>query len=372
MILLSISFFEKSAEEVEKLLVNYYEKMVGECAVGSPQRGFIKVITFLIFSFGKYFDAKQKMNLLKYSTGEYLDALGEFRGERAVRLQKTKSFTNFGIEIIESGSIQNIKAGYRIASLDGKIFETTQDVEFKIGELIKNVSGECSVEGLGGNGYLPGQIMNPVDIIPFVASVINTSITQGGSDIEDDDSYRERIRKLPESFSVAGPVGAYESIVLGVSPEIVDVHVSSPNPCEVLLQPLLRGGELPDQGVLDKILEVCNDKTVRPLTDLVTSASPLTTSYDLEVTYYVSSLFQTNIEWVKSDIEAAIDKWVLDTRSKMGKDINPDSLVDMVRVAGGKRLIIVSPGFEKVNEGTIAIVNTKIINYGGIEDEKDR
>lgn len=370
--MLSISFFEKSAEGVEKLLVNYYENMVGECAVGSPQRGFIKVITYLIFSFGKYFDAKQKMNLLKYSTGEYLDALGEFRGVKAARLQKTKSFTNFEIEIIESGNIQNVKAGYRIASIDGKIFETTQDVEFKVGELKKNVSGECSVEGVEGNGYLPGQITNPVDIIPFVTNVRNTSITQGGSDIEDDNSYRERIRKLPESFSVAGPVGAYESIVLGVSPEIVDVYVSSPKPTEVLIQPLLRGGELPDQGVLDKVLEACNDKSVRPLTDLVSAASPLTTNYNLEVTYYVSSLFQTNIEWVKSDIEAEIEKWILDTRSKMGKDINPDSLIDAVRAVGCKRLEIVSPSFKKIDEGTIAIVNTKKINYGGIEDEKDR
>ncbi len=371
---MSINFFEKKAEEIESLLVKYYESMVGECREGSPQRGFIKVIVYLLFSFGKYFDAKQKMNLLNYSKGEYLDAMGEFRGgERGTRLKEVKAFTTFEVEIIESVNNQTLEKGYRVSANDGTIFETTEPLLFTSGETIKTVPGQCTTFGTVGNGYLPDQINKEVDIVAFVLKVRNISTSQGGAEVESDSAYRERLKKIPESYSVAGPVGAYESMVLGVSPEIIDVQITSPSPGEVLLQPLLKNGELPDQGILDKIIEACNDNALRPLTDKVIAGSPIVKRYNLNLTYYVSSIYQTNVDQVKIDIENKIEEWILLTKSKLGKDINPDLLIDMVRGVGCKRLVIESPVFTKIEDGEVANVNvdTKVINYGGIENEKN-
>ncbi|MFD2089923.1 baseplate J/gp47 family protein [Brevibacillus brevis] len=51
-----------------------------------------------------------------------------------------------------------------------------------------------------------GKLNQLVDPLPFVQSVSNVTESGGGADEEDDDSYAERIRQAPESFSVAGPI----------------------------------------------------------------------------------------------------------------------------------------------------------------------
>lgn len=43
-----------------------------------------------------------------------------------------------------------------------------------------------------------------MDQIPFCNTVENTTTSEGGKDLEDDESYRERIKITPESYSVAG------------------------------------------------------------------------------------------------------------------------------------------------------------------------
>ena len=84
----------------------------------------------------------------------------------------------------------------------------------------------CIQTGVSGNGFAAGQVntlVNPIDGV----TAVNTTVPTGGAAEESDEAYRQRILLAPESFSVAGPVGAYEYFARRVSPAICDVHVGN-------------------------------------------------------------------------------------------------------------------------------------------------
>ena len=89
---------------------------------------------------------------------------------------------------------------------------------------------------------------------------------------ESDDRLRRRAQLAPESYSVAGPEGAYRFHALAADARIVDVGIESPNPGEIVATVL--GGDNPDgaadAALVAKVLAALNDKEVRPLTDSVT------------------------------------------------------------------------------------------------------
>lgn len=122
------------------------------------------------------------------------------------------------------------------------------------------MTAECTTAGTIGNDWLAGQISKLVDPLPWVSKVENITTSSGGIDIETDDNYRERIRQAPEKFSVAGPSGAYEYWARTAHQSIIDVSIISPAPGEVEIRPLLEGGEIPGQEILDAVAEVCSDE----------------------------------------------------------------------------------------------------------------
>jgi len=109
-------------------------------------------------------------------------------------------------------------------------FATVDDVEIPAGELSIQAHAICNQVGEIGNGWLPGQINRMVNSFPFSYSVQNVTISQGGANKEDLEPFRERIRMAPESYSTAGPYGAYEYWARTANQLIVDVKVNSPSP----------------------------------------------------------------------------------------------------------------------------------------------
>ena len=53
----------------------------------------------------------------------------------------------------------------------------------------------------------------------------------------------------------------------------------------VKIVPLLEGGAVPDESILEKVLEACNASDIRPLTDVVTAVAPEVITYDIEIVY---------------------------------------------------------------------------------------
>ena len=236
-------------------------------------------------------------------------------------------------------------------------------------ETSATVKATCLEYGEVGNNYAAGELKNIVDPQPFLASIINLTETEGGADVESDDNYRQRIHEAPEKFSNAGSRGAYSFFAKSASALISDVYVESESPGEVSVYVLLKDGELPDTEMLNKVAEVLNDKSIRPLTDLVHVKVPPVVNYDIEARYYISRDNATVATTIQSRCEKAVEEYIAWQKKKLGRDVNPTELMYLIRAAGAKRVVILSPNFQVVQPNAVAVAQNINVTYGGIEDE---
>lgn len=88
--------------------------------------------------------------------------------------------------------------------------------------------------------------------------------------LEDDRSYRERLAQAPAALSSAGPAGAYRTLALRAHPGVVDTAVSSPAPCEVLVEILFDATRPGNEDTLAAVTAALSDRTKRPIGDRLT------------------------------------------------------------------------------------------------------
>ncbi|MCZ6333862.1 baseplate J/gp47 family protein, partial [Escherichia coli] len=75
----------------------------------------------------------------------------------------------------------------------------------KAGLLLVNTRATCTEPGINGNNWQPAQISQLLDDIGDIdLQVTNLTASSGGSEQEDNDRLRERIKLAPESFTNAG------------------------------------------------------------------------------------------------------------------------------------------------------------------------
>ena len=364
-----ILFAVKDAAEVEREIVRAYERASGRSlAPGDPVRLFLLTIASVIVQQRALIDFTGKQNLLAYSSEGYLDHLGALLG--VYRLPATSALTTlrFTLSAAQSGATI-IPIGTRATPGGGDLyFSTTAPVSIAPGETVAEVEASCMTVGEIGNGYLPGQIASIVDPLPWVQTVENITTTSGGADTENDDSLRERIQIAPEKFSVAGPTGAYEYWARTAHQSIVDVSVVSPLPGEVNIYPLLTGGEIPSQEILDGVFETCNAEDIRPLTDQLFILPPTAVEYDLNVTWWLSNKRATEAAAIEASVAKAVDGWIDWQRSALGRDINPSELIARMIRAGAKRVEVTSPVFLVTEPSEVAIPSSVEVVFGGVED----
>ena len=364
-----IEFVDADAEKVKAAVFNDYTTITGRSlAQGDPVRLFLLVVSEAIIRLLNNQNYIGKQNLLKYATGDNLDQLGAFSDTD--RIPASAATTTLLITLSAPRNQETIiPAGTRVASPGGLYFAVDDDAVVLSGQLTVSAKATCQTEGDAGNGFLPGEIKSIVDPIAYVATIVNTTASAGGADAEDDADYRERIHEAPERFSVAGPVGAYTYWAKSANSSIIDVAVNSPSAGEVEIRPLLEGGKLPEQELLDAVSAIVSADKVRPLTDKVTVVAPEAVPYDINLTYYAD--VGTSESTVRAAVLAAVDTYRLWQRSQIGRDINPSRLIaDVMAVPGVKRVDVKSPVFWELTSGQVAQDNAGIsVILGGIEDE---
>ncbi len=368
-----IEFCETDAAAVESRVITVYEAVASvSLAKGDPVRLFLEGLAAIIAQQNQVINQAGKNNLLRYATGDYLEHKGAMTATDRLAAKAAITTERFSLDAALAFAV-TIPLGTRVTPDGQLMFSTTAAAEISIGQTYIDVSVTCETAGEIGNGYVVGQINRLVDVDdnPYITAVSNTTQSSGGADDEDDDRYRERIQLSPERLSVAGPDGAYEFWAKTAHQDIIDVAVSSPAPVQVVIRPLLKGGVLPDQDLLDLVAAAVTSKKVRPLTDQVTVSSPSAVSYDLVATYYISSADSTLAAQIQVQVEAAKSAYLEWQRSKIGRDINPDELVKLVKAAGAKRLAVTSPAYTLLDRdaGELAQEGTVTFTYGGLEDE---
>lgn len=106
--------------------------------------------------------------------------------------------------------------------------------------------------------------------------------------LEDDETFRQRIALSPESWSCAGPEGAYLYFGLASSGDVLDIACYSwdegvCDPAEVRVVVLARDAQVASAALLATVSSALNREEVRPIADkvVVVTATPLPYTIDL-------------------------------------------------------------------------------------------
>ena len=336
---------------------------------GDKEHIHLRVLAGQYYQMYQQLDYAAKMNLLKYSKGDFLKHLGAFKKTFIQEPRAAAVKVRFTLSEVRKDVIY-IPEGTRVTAGDGVYFATDDYAEVAAGESYADVTCTCETAGDIGNNYQPGTIEIIVDPVPYVKSVVNVTKSDGGSGEESEESFRERIFLAPSSYSVAGPADAYEYWVKQYNnAAIEDVKIYEPVEAVVDIRILLQGGALPSETFCSGCLQYLKDNPIIPLTDNNYVLPPDVVGYDLKATYYISRSDINNVKSIQDSIEAAKDTYLNWQRTKIGRDLNPDALIEFVRAAGGKRCVIESPVFTVIPETSVAQEANVEFVYGGIEDD---
>lgn len=370
-----ISFIDDTTiEDVLTQMINDYQTKYKEVtkkevslAQADPHRLIMYSCAVQIYQAMQYADYAGKVSFLKYARGDYLDNLAAIRG--VARLQATAASTVLKFTLSEPiSSVVGIPAGTRATNGNDVFFATDEYAEIKAGETAVSVAATCTEKGSLGNNFAEGEFNVLVNALPYVVSVVNTSQTFGGSDLENDDSLKERVFEMPNSYSTAGPTGAYSYFVKQVDQSISDVVIRSDTPGVVKVIFVTESG-MPDSALIQKVQDELEDRDVRPLTDKVEVSAPETQTYNVDLTYYISSSEKASVAAIQDNIAAAVTVYNNWQTEKIGRDINPSYLIQKIMEAGAKRAVVLSPTFTVLDNGTIATTGTVSVKYGGLEDD---
>lgn len=366
-----VDFIEVDSEKVESELITDYEKASGRTlATGDPVRLFLLTIAAEIIQLRQGINFAAQQNLLTYAKGSYLDALGQ--SIAVTRLPASKAITTIQFTLSQVlGNAYTIPKGFQV-SAGSVTFETDNELIIPVGEKTGNVTASCIESGTVGNGFVAGQIATIVSPQPYLEAATNTVTSVGGADIEDDAAYAERIRLRPDSFSVAGPEKSYIYYAESYSASIIDVAITSPDPGEVYVYPLLSGGQLPNESFLEGLQAHLSDETIRPLTDHVVAKAPTAVNYKIQVDYWVNQSDSVRLASIQAAVEEAVESYRLWQQSKIGRDISQDELIARVIDADASRIdrSTLSPtAFQALSADQVAQCTEVKVNFKGYKDE---
>ena len=250
-----LNFLETSAQEIWNTVLDELENEVAEPLYpGDERRIFGEALVQVLVAWYSAVNDACRQKMLMYARDDVLDAIGETRDvERLDPIYATTTL-RFSVENALASNLV-IPEGIRASNDYEHYFATDATAVLPAGSLYVDVPATATEGGEDYNGIGPNEICRIIDVsqVPLIDAVANLTETAGGADIEDDDSYRERIREAENRLSTAGPAKAYKYFALSANPLVSDVIVMSEK--ETLTEDLtvhggyiFRGGDtlLPD------------------------------------------------------------------------------------------------------------------------------
>jgi phage-related baseplate assembly protein len=377
-----IDFCVKDASQIESDVISNYERayLLGTqvsktLGRGDPVRLLLLTLIYQLVVQRSIVDSTGKENLLKYSHGDDLENIGAMYGKRGLRLKATYATTTLQFSVANALTTDcPIPAGTLAQTGSQLRFATSAAANIPAGSISVTVGAKALETGETYNGLVAGQINQLVSWkSPFLVSVTNTDTSGGGASVEADPHLRARIWMAPESFSTAGPKEAYMYWAASANPDIIDVSVWSDaaHAGQVYIYPLMTGGTLPDEAVLDQVYATCNADDIRPLTDQVFVQSPIVSDFVATVEFWIDKTKAQFEDDTRNAVMTAYENWVSWQSSKIGLDINPSKLDQMMVDAGAKRTVITSPVFTVIDAQTLAVCDrpASLCTYMGLEEQ---
>ena len=372
-----ISFIDnKDIDQVRQEMVADYESFISE-ATGqtvtlersSVHRMELYAAAAQIYQAMQYIDRQGKQSILKYSYSDFLDNLAIFKGvtrNPATPATTTLRFTLSAVRDTATG----IPQGTRVSTAGATYFATDVYAEIPAGSTAVDVPATCTVAGTDGNGFAAGELATIVDPIPYVASVTNTTATEGGAEIESDDDLAERVFLAPGAYSTAGPEDGYLYHAKAYSAAIGDVVATSSQAAGTVdIVFIMADGSTPGEEMIEGLEGYLQGKTIRPMTDLVRVAAPQEVTYTINLTYYINRSDSAKAVTIQAAVAQAVEDYKTWQRA-IGRDVNPSQLTHMVMEAGAKRVTVTAPTYTAVDATKVsALHGDAVISYGGLEDD---
>lgn len=344
-----------------------FEEVTGEAIfAGDERRILLSTCAGVVAELAMYANILMNQNFRQYAQGHYLDILGE--NERVYRLQPQAALVTmqYTLSAPQPGAT-TIPAGVKSTPNGVIAFATTADLVIPAGSVTGTVIAQATETGIEANGFTSGTIVGQVDVLPLIGAVTNTDTSQGGTNMETDDHYRERIKYSGAAYSTAGPDEAYIYWARTADASISDASVESPTPGTVVVTVLGQGGTIPTQPILDKVAETLSAETIRPATDNVMVQPAVTHNYDIALSYSISKGAAGQEMSIQAAVMAAVSGFTARTKERLGGSINPDALKRDILNAGAYTVTMVSPAYENIVKNEVAVVGSVNVTYEGLK-----
>ena len=372
-----ISFIDnKTIDQVRQEMVADYESFISE-ATGqtvtlersSVHRMELYAAAAQIYQAMQYIDRQGKQSILKYSYSDFLDNLAIFKG--VTRNPATPATTTLRFTLsAERDTATGIPQGTRVSTAGSIYFATDVYAEIPAGSTTVDVPATCTVAGTDGNGLAIGELTTIVDPIPYVASVSNTTATEGGAEIESDADLAERVFLAPGAYSTAGPEDGYIYHAKAYSPAVGDVVATSDQEAGTVdIVFIMADGSTPGEEMIEGMEGYMRSKDIRPMSDLVRIAAPEEVQYTINLTYYINRSDSAKAVTIQAAVAQAVEDYKTWQRA-IGRDVNPSQLTHMVMEAGAKRVTVTAPAYTAVGKTEVsALQGAAVVTYGGLEDD---
>lgn len=354
---------ERDPAVIEGEMVALFEQMTGRTLhPAQPERLFISLMAYRETLVRMQIQDVALQNTVAFARAPMLDFLGELVGTERLPATPAVATLRFTLAARQASAV-TVPAGTRVQSADGRAtFATRAALVIPADSDSGTVGAEATVAGSAGNGYAAGTVAAILDPVPFVASAANVHPTDGGADVEDDERYRERVRRAPETFSVAGSVEAYRFHALSVSSAIRAVAVTNPAMGVVRLHVLGEAG-IPSPELLRRVFDAVSSDRVRPLSDMVEVTMPDEKAYTIDATVRV--LTGANKAATLDAVRAAAEADAADRRAGLGRDVVPSQVVAALSIPGVYEVTLHQPGLMPVEPNGWANCTGVLIRDGG-------
>lgn len=365
-----IAFADLDPAVVETSVLTTYENIAQTTLYpGDPVRLFLESLAYLIALQNNVLNLAGKQNLLAFAEHEHLDEIGKMVGTPRLAASRARLTQRFNLEGPLTFAVI-VPAGTRVTTADARrVFATDADLIIPIGARGADVAATAEEFGVALNGLVPGQVNKLIDPVAYVRSTANVTTSALGADVESDTRFRERIQLAPEAYTCAGPVGSYRFHALASHQDIVDVAVWSPRPGLVDVRPVVTGGELPGEEVLNAVRQRLSADDVRPLTDTVTVTAPELVPFEIRASWSLLKSDSALAGSTTTAVEAAVERYRQWQRGAPGRDINPTRLISLMQQAGARRVVVEAPTYTVLQPRQLARETSVAISFLGVEDE---
>ena len=379
-----IDFVQTDSRAIEAEIISGFEAAAREAgqpislARGDPRKLFLLSLAARMIQERVIQNRTVRQELVKYAEAAALDNLLVYWGPPGKRLEaaSAKTTLKFTIPAVMSSSVV-VPAGTQVGASDKIAFATDEESVIPAGQTSVTVTATAITPGTAHNDYAPGQITHIQNWdVSFAVTATNTTESGGGADRETDQAFRDRGYLLPMHVAVGGTAENYKERVLRVNPGIVDVAVwnreehtgNKDDAGIVMINPLMSGGKIPTQAVLDEVVENLFSRRFRKIGDKVIVEAPTVVNYTIDLTFHIDKANSVSAESIRNTVTQAVTGFVNDTKIQLGVDINVTDLIARIRNAGALRVTVKSPKQTTVAINSVAIPTEVRIDYGGLVD----